>query len=150
MRGRLPKSTDPHQILADAAGRLTRGRDSCGLEPVLREQVAWMVTDRVGLARQASSPEFDPTGLKPRQRWESLQSVLDGFQTEALAVGNVHQIRFNMLSIVNPDNGGPFPLAGGGLNEIRVIGVNAIPEPATALMGVLGLAGLAIRRRRVA
>ena len=46
-----------------------------------------MVTDRVGLAAQPSAPEFDPTGLKPRQRWESLQSVLDPSRKLTAALG---------------------------------------------------------------
>jgi MYXO-CTERM domain-containing protein len=84
--------------------------------------------------------------LSPR----TLQGFAAGFQSEFVALGNVQFVRYNMLSITDPDNGGPFPLAGGGLNEIRVIGTAAVPEPATALMGVFGLAGLALRRRRVA
>lgn len=87
VRGRLPKSTDPHRILADAAGRLTRSGRDPGLDPVLREQVAWMVTDRVSLAPRPSPPEFDPTGIKPRQRWELLQSVLDPARKLTAALG---------------------------------------------------------------
>lgn len=87
VRGRLPKPTDPHRVLADAAGRLSRtGRDP-GLDPVLREQVAWMVADRVNMASHPSPPEFDPTGLKPRQRWELLQGVLDPARKLTAALG---------------------------------------------------------------
>jgi hypothetical protein len=87
VRGRLPKSTDPHRILADAAERLTRTGREPGLDPILREQVAWMVTDRVALARAPSPPEFDPTGLKPRRRWELLQGVLDPARKLTAALG---------------------------------------------------------------
>jgi len=37
-----------------------------------------------------------------------------------------------------------------GLNEILVFGDVTIPEPATAALGLLGLAGLMMRRRRMA
>lgn len=87
VRGRLPKSSDPHRTLADAAGRLTRTGDVPGLVPVLREQVAWMVTDRISLAARPSPPEFDPSGLKPRQRWEVLQSALDPARKLTAALG---------------------------------------------------------------
>ena len=50
VRGRLPKSDDPHRVLADAAGRLRRSAKRPDLDPVLREQAAWLVADRVGLA----------------------------------------------------------------------------------------------------
>ncbi|MFP5487824.1 MAG: hypothetical protein ACLGHQ_05910, partial [Acidimicrobiia bacterium] len=87
VRGRLPKSSDPQRTLAEAAGRLTRTGSEPGLNPILRNQVAWMVTDRVGLAAQQSPPEFDPSRLKPRQRWESLQSVLDPARKLTAAFG---------------------------------------------------------------
>ncbi|HRE03343.1 MAG TPA: hypothetical protein PLV68_18755, partial [Ilumatobacteraceae bacterium] len=87
VRGRLPKSSDPHRILAEAAGRLTRHGSEPGLNPTLRNQVAWMVTDRVGLAAHDSPPEFDPSGLKPRDRWETLQNVLDPARKLTAAFG---------------------------------------------------------------
>ncbi|MGQ0433193.1 MAG: hypothetical protein ACT452_12390, partial [Microthrixaceae bacterium] len=77
VRGRLPKSDDPHLILADAAGRLQRSSKRPDLDPVLREQAAWLVADRVGRAPTDRPPGFDPSGLKPRERWERLQDVLD-------------------------------------------------------------------------
>jgi hypothetical protein len=87
VRGRLPKSTDPYRVLADAAERVTRSGREPGLGPVLRQQVAWMVTDRVNLAAQPSPPEFDPTGVKPRRRWELLQQVLDPTRKLTAALG---------------------------------------------------------------
>ena len=77
VRGRLPASQDPHRVLADAAGRLRRSAKRPELDPVLREQVAWLVADRVGLAPTQRPHEFDPSGLKPRERWERLQDVLE-------------------------------------------------------------------------
>lgn len=77
VRGRLPKSDDPHHVLADAAGRLRRSSKRPDLDPVLRAQVAWLVADRVGLAPGDRPPGFDPSGLKPRERWERLQDVLE-------------------------------------------------------------------------
>jgi len=50
VRGRLPRSKDPDAILADAAGRLPRSAKRPELDPVLRQQVAWLVADRVNLA----------------------------------------------------------------------------------------------------
>lgn len=86
------------------------------------------------------------TVVSPR----SLQFFTSGFQTELVNERLVSFVRFNMLSIVDPDNGGPFPLAGGGLNEIRVNGTFSIPEPASAVLGLMGMLGLAARRRRIA
>lgn len=77
VRGRLPKSEDPHRVLADAAGRLRRSAKRPDLDPVLREQAAWLVADRVGLAPTARPPAYDPSGSKPRERWERLQDVLE-------------------------------------------------------------------------
>ena len=77
VRGRLPKSDDPHRVLADAAGRLQRSSKRPDLAPVLREQAAWLVADRVGCASTDRPAGFDPSGLKPRERWERLQDVLE-------------------------------------------------------------------------
>ena len=77
VRGRLPKSDDPHRVLADAAGRLRRSAKRPDLDPVLREQAAWLVADRIGLAPTDQPPGFNPSGLKPRERWERLQDVLE-------------------------------------------------------------------------
>lgn len=77
VRGRLPKSDDPHRVLADAAGRLQRSSKRPDLDPVLREQAAWLVADRVGRAATDRPAGFDPSGLKPRERWERLQDVLE-------------------------------------------------------------------------
>ncbi|MBI5738860.1 MAG: hypothetical protein HY997_23610 [Mycolicibacterium neoaurum] len=77
VRGRLPKSDDAHRVLADAAGRLRRSSKRPELDPVLREQVAWLVADRVGLAPTERPAGFDPSGLKPRERWERLGDVLE-------------------------------------------------------------------------
>ncbi|MGH9268697.1 MAG: hypothetical protein ACRD0D_11040, partial [Acidimicrobiales bacterium] len=77
VRGRLPRSDDPHRVLADAAGRLQRSSKRPDLDPVLQEQAAWLVADRVGLAPTGRPPEYDPSGSKPRERWERLQDVLE-------------------------------------------------------------------------
>src|SRR5680860_596648 len=77
VRGRLPKSDDPHRVLAEAAGRLPRSAKRPDLDPVLREQAAWLVADRIGLAPTDQPPGFNPSGLKPRERWERLQDVLE-------------------------------------------------------------------------
>jgi hypothetical protein len=87
VRGRLPKSTDPHQVLADAAGRVSRSGNRPDLDPVLRQQVAWMVTDRVGLAATPGPPAFDPSVLGVRQRWERLQDVLEPARKLTAALG---------------------------------------------------------------
>lgn len=77
VRGRLPRSTDPDRMLADAAGRLRRSSERPELIPVLREQVAWLVAERVGHAPSGRPPPFDPSQIKPRERWERLLDVLD-------------------------------------------------------------------------
>lgn len=72
VRGRLPKGNDPHRMLADAAGRLPRSADRPELIPTLREQVAWLVAERVGHADGIEVPAFDPSLIKPRERWQRL------------------------------------------------------------------------------
>lgn len=87
VRGRLPRSSDPERVLADAAGRLRRSSKRPELDAVLRSQVAWMVADRVGLASADRPPSFDPSGLAPRERWERLQDVLDPARRLTAALG---------------------------------------------------------------
>ena len=77
VRGRLQRSADPQRMLADAAGRMPRSADRPELIPTLREQVAWLVAERVGHAPTAEPPSFDPTLIRPRERWERLLDVLD-------------------------------------------------------------------------
>ena len=77
MRGRAPKSTDAHKMLAEAAGRLKRSADRSDLLPTLREQAAWLVAERVGHAPTERPLAFDPSRAKPRDRWEYLLDVLD-------------------------------------------------------------------------
>lgn len=77
VRGRLQRSADPHRMLSDAAARMPRSADRPELIPALREQVAWLVADRVGHTPTAEPPPFDPTGVRPRERWERLLDVLD-------------------------------------------------------------------------
>jgi len=88
VRGRLPRSKDPDAILADAAGRLPRSAKRPELDPVLRQQVAWLVADRVNLAPGAI-PSFDPGPLPARERWERLQDVLEPARKLTAALGVV-------------------------------------------------------------
>lgn len=53
-------------------------------------------------------------------------------------------VKFDIISSHNGDNGFV------GLNEVQFFRANAVPEPATALLGLMGLAGLTARRRRAA
>jgi hypothetical protein len=87
VRGRLPRSTDPQRMLADAAGRLRRSADRPELIPTLREQVAWLVAERVGHAPAEHPPSFDPSLIKPRERWERLLDVLDPARRLTAALG---------------------------------------------------------------
>lgn len=87
VRGRLPSNDDPASVLADAAGRLRRGSKRPELEPVLRDQAAWLVLDRVGRAPTEGPPQFDPGGLAPRERWERLQDVLEPARRLTAALG---------------------------------------------------------------
>lgn len=78
-----------------------------------------------------------------------LQHFTAGFQSEFVDRTQVRYVRFNMLSIADPP-GGLTGAAGGGLNEIRVIGVKSIPEPGSVTLAAMALSGLALRRRRTA
>ena len=77
VRGRLPKLEDPHQVLADAAGRLPRASKRPPLDGPLRDQVAWLVADRIGHAPTARPARVDPSAWPPRERWERLLDVLE-------------------------------------------------------------------------
>lgn len=77
VRGRLPKLEDPHQVLADAAGRLPRTSKRPPLDSLLRDQAAWLVADRIGRAPHARPPTLDPSAWPPRERWERLLDVLE-------------------------------------------------------------------------
>lgn len=87
VRGRLPRSDDPHRTLAEAAGRLKRSSKRPDLDAGLRGQVAWLVADRVGLAPSDRPAPFDPSSLKPRERWERLQDVLEPARKLTAALG---------------------------------------------------------------
>lgn len=88
VRGRLPRSSDPDAILAEAAGRLPRSAKRPSLEPVHRAQAAWLVADRVNRA-PGPMPSFDPGSLSGRERWERLQDVLDPARKLTAALGVV-------------------------------------------------------------
>jgi hypothetical protein len=85
--GRPSRSDNAHQIMADAAGRLPRSKRPA-LDPLLRSQVAWLVADRVGLAR-GGLPPFDPSPLTGRERWEHLQDVLEPVRKLTTGLGVV-------------------------------------------------------------
>ena len=87
VRGRLPRSSDPDRMLADAAGRLRRSSERPELIPALREQVAWLVAERVGHAPGEHPPPFDPSLIKPRERWERLLDVLDPARRMTASLG---------------------------------------------------------------
>jgi hypothetical protein len=89
VRGRLPKGNDPQRMLADAAGRLPRSADRPELIPTLREQVAWLVAERVGHADGIELPSFDPSQIKPRERWQRLVDVLDPARRLTASMGSV-------------------------------------------------------------
>lgn len=86
IRGRMPKTSDPGRLLADAAGRVARRSDRPELDSDLRDQVAWLVADRVGLA-SGTMPSFDPEPIQPRGRWPMLQDVLDSTRKLTGALG---------------------------------------------------------------
>jgi hypothetical protein len=87
VRGRGPKGLEPHQMLADAAARLTRSANRPELTPELRGQVAWLVAQRVGHAASEQPPGFDPSSMRPRERWERLLDVLDPARRLTAALG---------------------------------------------------------------
>lgn len=87
VRGPLPRSRDANRLLAEAAGRLQRSRTRPRLDEALTEQVAWLVSDRVGCARRDRPPPFDPSTLTPRERWERLQDVLEPARKLTAALG---------------------------------------------------------------
>ena len=61
------------------------------LPPVLAEQAAWLVADRVGRA-VGPMPSFDSSGLKPRDRWQRLEDVRKATGRVTRAVSNVLDI----------------------------------------------------------
>lgn len=76
MRTAPPDSAEPEKLIADAAARLSRRSKGPDLEREHYAQVAWLVADRVGMAR-GEMPAFDPEPFQPRDRWPILQNVLD-------------------------------------------------------------------------
>jgi hypothetical protein len=76
VRGRLPRSDNPAEVLTQAAARLPRSGQRPPLEEPLRSQVAWLVAERVGHA-SGPLPAFDPGALAPRERWNLLLDVLE-------------------------------------------------------------------------
>jgi hypothetical protein len=88
VRGRLPESADAYRLLADAATRVARTDKAPTLDPVLAEQVAWLVADRIGHA-DGDLPAFDPEVLEPKDRWAQLQMVLDPARKLTAALGVV-------------------------------------------------------------
>jgi len=86
VRGRLPASGDPHEVLVSAAGRLPRGKRPA-VDGVLADQVAWLVADRVGHAPTSELPSLDPGGWPPRERWERLVDVLEPARKLTAALG---------------------------------------------------------------
>lgn len=88
VRGRLPQASGPHRLLADAATRVARTDKAPALDPVLADQVAWLVADRIGHA-EGDLPTFDPEVLEPKDRWAQLQMVLDAARKLTAALGVV-------------------------------------------------------------
>jgi hypothetical protein len=86
VRGRLRGDQSPQRLLADAAGRVASRAKAPPLDPVLREQVAWLVADRVGQA-PGRLPAFDPSPLDPKDRWAQLVAVLDPARKLTAALG---------------------------------------------------------------
>lgn len=86
VRGRLPASSDPYEVLVNAAGRLPRGKRPA-VDGVLADQVAWLVADRVGHAPTSEPPPVDPAGWPPRERWERLVDVLEPARKLTAALG---------------------------------------------------------------
>lgn len=87
IRGPLPRTKDPDRLLVEATGRLRRSSKRPALDPDLKQQVAWLVADRVGRANPDRPPSFDPSGLAPRERWERLLDVLDPARKLTAALG---------------------------------------------------------------
>ncbi|MGE3448827.1 MAG: hypothetical protein AB7H92_14745 [Microbacteriaceae bacterium] len=87
VRGSLPRSQSPEQMLMKAAGRLRRSHTRPALDPELRQQVAWLVADRVHRAGSDRPSAFDPSALAPRERWERLQDVLEPARKLTAALG---------------------------------------------------------------
>jgi hypothetical protein len=76
MRTAPSETAEPEKLMADASARLSRRSKGPDLEREHHAQVAWLVADRVGMAR-GELPSFDPEPFQPRDRWPMLQNVLD-------------------------------------------------------------------------
>jgi len=84
-RGRLPDGDDPFAVLVAAVGRMPRTTSRPAPSGALAEQAAGLALARVG--RYALLPPFDPAGLAPRQRWETMLDVLDADRRLSAALG---------------------------------------------------------------
>lgn len=90
--GRRPhRIVSPEDQLGVLAARAPLSANRHQLPPVLAEQAAWLVADRVGRA-VGPMPGFDPSGLKPRERWQRLEDVRKATDRVTRAVSNVLDI----------------------------------------------------------
>ncbi len=87
IRGPLPRTNDPQQLLIDAAVRLRRSHKRPPLDPTLAAQVAHLVLDRVDHHPTGGLAAFDPGALDSRERWERLQDVLEPARKLTAALG---------------------------------------------------------------
>lgn len=87
VRGRLPGVAEPGEVLRDAASRLRRSAKRPALDGPVAEHAAWLVLDRVGQAPTPDPSGFDPSTLRPRERWERLQDVLDASRRLTASLG---------------------------------------------------------------
>lgn len=87
LRGPLPRTTDPAQLLVDAAVRLRRSHKRPPLDPGLAGQVAWLVLNHVGHPPAPAPVVFDPGPLDARERWERLHDVLEPARKLTAALG---------------------------------------------------------------
>ena len=87
--GRRPRRIPSAQSqLTVLAARVPLGASRHALPVELADQAGWLVADRVARA-VGPMPSFDPSGLKPRERWQRLEDVRNATGRVTRAVSNV-------------------------------------------------------------
>ena len=93
---------------------------------------------------------FDIGVLNPVPTSTSLTVTGSGSGLDAVTGGANLYVSPELAGVLNDDNfaGAGTDLTGADVGSARIDGIAVVPEPSSALLGLAGLAGLALRRRR--